>query len=503
MSAKTMGAPQSIGELRLWQRFHVRVSALFAGAFLVVLGILGGALYDFGMEGELRGLQQRLRAVASLLAAELSPPDLEALGAEGEAAAPVRRRFLDRAASVCAGDADVSSIYVLLKTERDGWLRFGADFDVVRPSVRSGELYDARALPVMLRGLEEVAVEDRTYEDRFGVTLSGYAPLRAADRRSVGLIGMDVDAGRVAALRTRVLRSVAAFFALAAALLLPLSALVARSVRGPIEHLIRASAAIADGRFETRIALVRRDEFGLMAYHFDFMAEGLEERERIRATFGRYLAKDVARALLSDPGAARLGGEEREVAVLISDLQSYSTVSEHLPPQQVVEVLNTYVAAMTEEIEAEHGVYLEFLGDGFLAVFGAPNDLADKEARAVRCALAMQRRLSQLNAGWEASGVARLWQERGIARLAARIGVHRGVVVAGNVGSRNQMRYTVVGDVVNVAARLQALNKELGTDVLASSDVIERLPKELAGGAAPQGEHRVKGRDQVVRVYSL
>lgn len=506
MSVLATVAPRTMGELRLWQRFHVRMSMLYGGAFLAVLAVLGAVLYNFGMESELRGLQQRLRVVIGLIAGDLSPADVEALGNEAVdpgAAERVRRRVLDRAAAVCAADPDVSSIYVLLRTDREGTLRFAADYDAARPSVRAGELYDASRLPVMLRGLEEVAVEDHPYEDRFGITLSGYAPLRAADRRGLGLVGVDVDASRLSVLRARVLGFVGGFLVLAGMLLAPLSALVASSVRGPIERLIHASAAIADGRFETRIDLARRDEFGLMAHHFDFMAEGLQERERIRAAFGRYVAKEVARALLADPESARLGGEEREVAVLFSDLKSYSTMSEHLPPRQVVEVLNAYTAAMTEEIEAEHGVYLEFLGDGLLAVFGAPLDLPDKEARAVRCAAAMRRRLEALNDAWEESGIARLWQERGIPRLTARIGVHRGVVVAGNVGSRNQMRYTVVGDTVNVAARLQALNKETGTDILASSDVVDRLPPDLRAGLTPRGEHRVKGRDQQVRVYSL
>jgi class 3 adenylate cyclase len=296
---------------------------------------------------------------------------------------------------------------------------------------------------------------------------------------------------------------VGGFVALAIALLAPVAYLVARAVRGPVERVIHASASIADGHLETRLALRRRDEFGLMAQHFDLMAAGLEERERIRATFGRYLGRDVAKALLAETDPARLGGEEREVVVLFSDLQSYSTLSEHLSPQQIVELLNTYLEAMTDAIEAENGIYLEFLGDGFLAVFGAPNDLPDKEAAAVRCALEMRRRLVELNDAWERSDVAKLWRERGIPRIAARVGLHRGTVVAGNVGSRNQVRYTVIGDTVNVAARLEALNKELGSDILASREVIDKLPPELAEKAASRGEHRIKGREQPVRVYAI
>jgi class 3 adenylate cyclase len=489
--------PPSVRELRVWQRFHVRITALYGAALLAVFIVLGVLLYFAGVDAELRGLQSRLRAMAALLSADLTPAAVEALRTNSPEAEALKRDFKNRIAAVCASDPDVDGAYIMLRTENPGWLRFITNHDCTpseTPPPPETRPYDARSLPVMLRGLEEVAVEDRVYRDPFGITLSGYAPLPGRGRgpESAGLVGVDVDARRIDLMRGRALRLVGGFVALAVALLAPVAYLVGRAVRGPIERVIHASAAIADGHLETRLALTRGDEFGLMAKHFDLMAAGLEERERIRATFGRYLGRDVAQALLAEADPARLGGEEREVVVLFSDLQSYSTLSEHLSPQQVVEA-----------IEDERGVYLEFLGDGFLAVFGAPNELPDKEAAAVRCALEMRRRLLDLNEAWERTDSSRLWRDRGISRIAARVGLHLGRVVAGNVGSRNQVRYTVIGDAVNVAARLEALNKELGTEILASREVIERLPPELAEKAASRGEHRIKGREQPVRVYAL
>ncbi|HZF50114.1 MAG TPA: adenylate/guanylate cyclase domain-containing protein [Polyangiaceae bacterium] len=502
--------PPSVRGLRVWQRFHVRITLLYGAALLAVFIILGVLLYFAGVDAELRGLQHRLRAMAALLSVDLTPPALEALGKGGPEAEPIQRDFKSRVAALCKSDPDVDGAYVMFRTEQAGYLRFITNHDCTPnpdapPADAAPRLYDARALPVMLRGLEEVAAEDRVYRDAFGTSLSGYAPLRASGEGavSVGIVGLDVDARRIDLMRERALHLVGGFVALAALLLAPVAFLVGRAVRGPVERVIHASAAIADGHLETRLGLARRDEFGLMAQHFDQMAAGLEERERIRATFGRYLGRDVARALLAEADPDRLGGEEREVVVLFSDLKGYSTLSEHLSPQQIVGVLNTYLEAMTEAIEAERGVYLEFLGDGFLAVFGAPNELPDKEAAAVRCALEMRRRLVELNEAWERSDVAKLWRDRGIARLEARVGLHQGTVVAGNVGSRNQVRYTVIGDAVNVAARLEALNKELGSEILASREVIERLPPDLAERAASRGEHRIKGREQPVRVYAF
>lgn len=512
MLASSPDVPPSIRGLRLWQRFHVRITVLYGAAVFVVFAVLGALLYIAGVEAELRGLQHRLRGIAALLAADLTPAAVEALRRGGPEAEPIQNEFKRRVAVLCGRDPDVDGAYVMFRTEEAGWLRFITNHDCTPPPdgpPPEPPPYDARSVPVMLRGLEEVAVEDRLYRDAFGVTLSGYAPIASPgsgagkDAKSAGIVGVDVDAQRIDLMRGRVLRLVGGFLALAVALLAPVAFLVGRAVRGPVERVIYASAAIADGRLDTRLGLARRDEFGLMAQHFDFMAAGLEERERIRATFGRYLGRDVAQALLAEADPARLGGEEREVVVLFSDLQSYSTMSEHLSPQQVVEVLNTFLEAMTEAIEAERGVYLEFLGDGFLAVFGAPNELPDKEAAAARCAIEMRRRLGELNEEWERTGVARLWQERGIPRIVARVGLHRGTVVAGNVGSRNQVRYTVVGDAVNVASRIEALNKELRTEILASREVVERLPPELAEMAVSRGEHHIKGREQPVRVYAL
>ncbi|NUQ74455.1 MAG: HAMP domain-containing protein [Polyangiaceae bacterium] len=497
--------PPSVRELRVWQRFHVRITALYGAALLAVFIILGVLLYKTGFDIELRGLQHRLRAMVALLAADLTPDALNALQKGGPEAEPVKREFKARVTALCASDPDVGSAYILLRTEHAGWLHFAVVLDCTPSRDPPSEVrpYDARNLPVMLRGLEQIAVEDRVYRDPFGATLSGYAPLFSGGTVSAGLVGIDVDAQRLSLMRGRVLRLVGGFAILAMALLAPVAYLVARAVRGPVERVIQASASIADGRLETRLAIVRRDEFGLMAHHFDLMAAGLEERERIRATFGRYLGRDVAKALLAEADPSRLSGEEREVVVLFSDLQSYSTLSEHLSPRQVVELLNAYLDAMTDVIEAEHGVYLEFLGDGFLAVFGAPNELPNKEEAAVRCAVEMRRRLMALNDAWEKTDVSKLWRERGIPKIVARVGLHSGTVVAGNVGSRNQVRYTVIGDTVNVAARLEALNKELGSEILISHEVIEKLPPDLAQKAASRGEHHIKGRDQPVRVYAI
>jgi len=170
---------------------------------------------------------------------------------------------------------------------------------------------------------------------------------------------------------------------------------------------------------------------------------------------------------------------------------------------QVVEMLNQYLGAMSEVIEEHDGCVIEFIGDAILTVFGAPNTVPDHSEKAVCCALKMRARLLKLNTEWEKTGLSRYWKNCGMDELGARIGIHTGRVVAGNLGSRTRMKYAVIGDTVNVAARLEALNKELGTDILMSMEVYDHLPEGLIPDIKDQDIHAVKGREQSVRVYSI
>ena len=382
-------------------------------------------------------------------------------------------------------------------------LRFLVDYAKDGDTARPGEAYEASELPIMLKGFVAPAVEDEPYADQWGSTLSGYAPILDSVGRSVGLVGVDVQVVQIAGLRQQVLIVVAGTFGVALVLLGLASILVARSVRKPLTALIDGTEAIARGELTTRLHMQRSDEFGVMARHFDAMAEALQDREFVRETFGRYVSEDVAKVLLDKRQHTELAGEERVVTVLISDIRGYSTVSERLPPVHVVDMLNRYLSAMNEVIDEHKGCVIEYLGDAILAVFGAPNYLPDHSERAVRCALRMRERLVELNEEWRQSGLSQYWQDGRDTGLSERIGIHTGPVVAGNLGGSTRMKYAVIGDSVNVAARLEALNKELGTDILVSEQVYAHLPSDLLERFQEKGVHQVKGRQESVRVFGI
>jgi adenylate cyclase len=218
-------------------------------------------------------------------------------------------------------------------------------------------------------------------------------------------------------------------------------------------------------------------------------AEALRRR-RLVDSFGRYVGREVLRAVLAD--STVLQGDRREVSILVSDLRGFTTLSETMPAERVAAHLNEYFPAMVDAIFAHGGMINDFIGDGILAVFGAPVADPDHVAQAASAALRMQEALARLNGDWAA---------RGLPALRMGIGVHTGAVFAGNVGGPGRIKYTVVGDVVNSTARLEGLNKELGTTTLITEEVLRVLGDRVVTRYC--GEAPVKGRAQPLRVYEL
>ena len=278
---------------------------------------------------------------------------------------------------------------------------------------------------------------------------------------------------------------------------------VGRHVRRPLDRIIAAAQAIAHGDLAARTRLERADEFGIVGRRLDRIAAGLAGQEAIRSTFRRFVSGSVAERILADPSSGRLGGEELEVTVLFYGLAGYREAAEHLAPTEVVELLNRYLTAMGDLVDDHGGSVLEFVGDEVLAVFGAPEPLSDDAERAVRCAVAMRERLVELAREWQTTGLDAAWRGRVEGGLRPRLGLHTGTVVAGNLGSPTRLKYGVIGDAVNLAARTQSLTAALGAELLLTREVRDRLSEELRGRVAARGEHRVKGRAQPVEVFSL
>jgi adenylate cyclase len=232
------------------------------------------------------------------------------------------------------------------------------------------------------------------------------------------------------------------------------------------------------------------DELEDLANGFNQMVDGLKERDKLRTTFGKYMTEAVVEHLMN--GKVALGGESLTVTILFTDIRSFTTISEKMNAQALVGLLNEYFTEMVSIVMQHAGVVDKYIGDAIMAVFGAPVSRPEDAKNAVRAAVGMRKALAHLNE--------RL-AERGLAPLQTGIGLHTGEVVAGNIGSERRMEYTVIGDAVNLASRLESCTKELGVGVLIS-DVTYALTKD-AVETRPLKEITVKGRAQPVMTYEV
>jgi len=492
-------------ELKPWQRFHVRVTLLLGAVVFVILAAMGIINYELAYSAEFDALQARIRSTVMVLSQRVDVARLARLDPVKAKDDEYYLRLRAGLTAICRDDQDINSIYIFAKTDDPHRLTFvmdaGDQDDGLGTYGESYQITDAIAL--MEKGLTTLTVEEEMSADKWGLSLSAYAPLRLANGDSFGLVGVDILASNIAAIRTRVLLTTLLLFGAATLALSLVAFFLGRRIRGPIGQINEAAGRIALGDFDHELAIDRKDEFGLMGHHFNNIAKSLKERDFLRDTFGRYVSPDIARRVLADRSAAALGGEERDVTVVFSDIEGYSTMTELIPPQEVLGMLNTYLAAMNEIIDQHQGCIVEFLGDAILTVFNAPNDVPDHAEVGVRCALAMGERLEEMNRVWAAQPIAEIWRQAGKDKLRARIGIHSGRVVAGNLGSRTRMKYGLIGDVVNVAARIEELNKKLATTLLVSADTMASLSGELAARAVDRGEHEVKGRAGRVRVWEF
>jgi adenylate cyclase len=220
----------------------------------------------------------------------------------------------------------------------------------------------------------------------------------------------------------------------------------------------------------------------------------IESREKrwLRQAFGQYVSDSLVDAIITNPERLQLGGEEVEATVLFADLVGFSFMAENTAPKELIRLLNEYFSTMTEIILAHQGTVDKYIGDAIMAFWGAPLPIAEHAVLACQTALEMQAALRPLQESWGSQG---------FPRISARIGLHTGPVVAGNVGSKKRFNYTVMGDTVNLASRLEQANKFYGTEIMMSEATYRRLGNTFM--VRELDLVQVHGRAQPVTIYEL
>ncbi len=249
----------------------------------------------------------------------------------------------------------------------------------------------------------------------------------------------------------------------------------AQAVVNPISAVSEALTRVRDGQLDARVVVNDATELGLLQAGFNDMAEGLQEREKIRDLFGRHVGESVARAATDSEAA--LGGETRDVSVLMIDIIGSTTFATDRAPSEVVDMLNRFFTVIVEEVDRHGGLVNKFMGDAVLAIFGTPAHLDDHPGAALAAARSIADRL-----------------DGEVPEVGAGIGVSTGEAVAGNVGARSRFEFTVIGDAVNAAARLTELAKDAPGHVLVSRRSVTEANADEQHHWTDHGSEVLRGR---------
>ncbi len=229
----------------------------------------------------------------------------------------------------------------------------------------------------------------------------------------------------------------------------------------------------------------------VLGFAYQYWIEGAE-KQKVKRIFSHYVSRDVFQELLSNPAAVELGGSRKMVTVLFSDLRNFTTMSEKMPPERLIAQLNEYFSAMVDIVFQHRGTVDKFVADMIMAIFNAPLDDPSHADNAVCCARAMTRKLKLMNQEWELQGRP---------TFQSGIGINSGEAILGNVGSETVRSYTVIGDAINLGARLESLCKEYSTEIIVSEFTLAMLEQKYP--RQELGEVVVKGKTEPVRIYDL
>ena len=289
---------------------------------------------------------------------------------------------------------------------------------------------------------------------------------------------LTAEGGGAEALGVNVLIALAASFLVSFELVVLLS----RSIMRPVEDLEAATERIRQGRFDEHVPVTTADEFGELSSAFNQMVDGLAERERLREAFGTYLDEEVARHILSEEYDPE--GAEVEVSLVFCDVQDFTAAAAEAGAEEIVARLNELFECIVPIVARHRGHVDQFLGDGLLAVFGAPERVERHADRAVQCAVEIARTVKSRRPGGFEVGV----------------GVNTGKVVAGSIGGAGRLSFSVIGDAVNLCSRVEAATRDTGDPVLITAETRAQLSETIE--VAARGEREIRGYDRKVELFA-
>lgn len=263
-----------------------------------------------------------------------------------------------------------------------------------------------------------------------------------------------------------------------------------KTISSPIRQLVNATHRIRGGHYDVHIDAKANDEIGELTTAFNHMNDGLKEREKLKGAFNKFVNEEVANMILK--GDLALGGETKNATVFFSDIRGFTAISESMAPSEVVEFLNQYMTLMVDIIYKNNGVVDKFIGDAIMAVWGAPVSKGNDTEDCIVSALRMREALMRFNAN-------RGNREKPLIKIGC--GINTGPVLAGQIGSNDRLEYTVIGDTVNLASRIESLNKPFGTDILVSEATYNLIKRRFH--CVAMHKIKVKGKAKPQQIFAV
>lgn len=358
--------------------------------------------------------------------------------------------------------------------------------------VKPGELFTGEDVNDIGTHLDVPFVDPKVMRDPWGIWLSAFAPIRDKNGQYIATLGIDISAEEIhlEALQVWFYGFVALGSSIIVATLLSLT--LSHMATKSLASLCSVVKEIGQGHLENKAHLDTDDEFNELAVAINEMTTGLEERERLKANFAKYVSGQVLEKIMKLESFEQLEGERRKITVLFSDIRDFTKLAERMSPEKVVLFLNEYFDKMIDVIFKHYGTLDKFIGDGMMVEFGAPLGDAYQEEHAMHAAIDMLTELEILN---------EKWKQDNKPTIRVGIGINTGLAVVGNIGSIKRVEYTAIGDTVNVAARLEEATKHLQQTILLGEATYQAV-KDIVP-CKSLGEMTVPGRDSPIRVYTV
>ncbi|WP_051617035.1 adenylate/guanylate cyclase domain-containing protein [Desulfonatronovibrio hydrogenovorans] len=480
-------------------KLSLRIFILMFAVAFTISGATGSYFYIQSRQAMLEAVQEQLLTAAKAFSGTIAGDDLEILTHPEHMDYPEYLKIQRILHHITQTNQDFLFAYTMRL--QDGEVVFVVDSppsdDTGDGTISEAEMPEpigavyAHPPSSLLQGFVRPATDDHPHQDQWGWTISGYAPIKNSQGRNVGLLGIDMCADRFDEKLSAIRRAGFLSLGMAALMAGSFTWLLTRTVTRPVKSLQQGFDRVARGDLETSLEPRGNDELAQLTRQFNQMVRELREKQILKTSLGKMLPKEAVSSILSNN--LRLGGETVRVTILFCDLRRFTAMSEKLPPKIIVSLLNDYFTAMVEVVEKHSGIVDKFIGDKIMAVFGHPSSSGRDQLNALNAGLEMINRCDELNS------------KLGLGdnlRLENSIGIHTGQVLAGNIGSPERMEYTIMGDAVNTAARLEAKTRAMNTRLAVSQETagqIESLPANLEFS----GDQSLEGRTGKLGVYVL